>query len=98
MHYINKNTGEVGAYCEYASHGSWNIYPTSNNRYRILKREGIITALDLNIGGVFGMVEVGKEMPGYNRVVNEIVQTTTPGDDGVITYFEVYCDDEYTIG
>lgn len=98
MHYINKNTGEVGAHCEYISHGCWEIYPTSSNRYRILKQDETITALDLNIGGAFGMVEVGKEMPGYNRVVNEIVQTTTPSDDGVITYFEVYCDDEYTIG
>lgn len=98
MHYMNKNTGKAGAYCEYTSHGCWDIYPTSTNRYRVLSQDGVITALDLNIDSGFGMVEVGKEMPGYNRVVNEIVQLTAPGDDGVITYFEVYCDDEYTIG
>jgi len=95
MNYINKNTGTVAAQLEYASHGSWDVYPSQDNRYRVLKNGETITALDLNIGS--GLIEVGSKMPGYNRYVNEIVQSTTPGDDGVVTYFEVYCDDEYTI-
>lgn len=96
MNYINKNTGTVAAQLEYAGHGSWDVYPSKDNRYRVLKDGETITALDLNIS--FGLIEVGSKMPGYNRYVSEIVQLTYPGDDGVDDYFEVYCDDEYTIG
>jgi hypothetical protein len=94
MNYINKNTGAVAATLEYMSHGSWDVYPSEDNRYRVLKNGETITAIDLNVNG--GLIEVGSKMPGYNRYVNEIVQVHNP-DDEYKAYFEVYCDDEYTI-
>ena len=91
MQYINKNTGKVAANLEYSSHGCWDVIPHIDNRYRVLKDGELITAIDLNTS--FGLIEVGKELPGYNRVVNEIVYVIDDDKE----YFEVFCDDEFTI-
>ena len=91
MQYINKNTGKVAANLEYSSHGCWDVIPHIDNRYRVLKDGELITAIDLNTG--FGLIEVGKELPGYNRVVSEIVYVVDDDKE----YFEVFCDDEFTI-
>ena len=91
MQYINKNTGKVAANLEYNSHGCWDVIPHIDNRYRVLKDGELITAIDLNTS--FGLIEVGKELPGYNRVVNEIVYVIDDDKE----YFEVFCDDEFTI-
>ena len=92
MQYINKNTGKVAANLEYSSHGCWDVFPRNDNRYRILKGDDkLISAIDLNTS--FGLIEVGKELPGYNRVVSEIVYVIDDDKE----YFEVFCDDEFTI-
>mgnify|MGYP001185681151 CR=1 FL=1 len=92
MQYINKNTGKVAADLQYSSHGCWDVFPHNDNRYRILKGDNkLISAIDLNTS--FGMIEVGKELPGYNRVVSEIVYVVDDDKE----YFEVFCDDEFTI-
>lgn len=91
MQYLNKNTGKVAAYLQYGSHGCWDVIPHIDNRYRVLMNGELITAIDLNTG--FGMIEVGKELPGYNRVVSSIEKVE--GDTR--EYFEVFCDDEFTI-
>ena len=94
MHYINKHTNEVVATLEYASHGSWDVYPNKNTRYRVLKDGDTITAIDFN--AKYGLIQIGECLPGYNRYVNEIVQVHNP-DDEYSVYFEIYCDNEYTI-
>ena len=91
MQYLNKNTGKVAAYLQYGSHGCWDVIPHIDNRYRVLKDGELVTAIDLNTG--FGLIEVGKELPGYNRVVSEITHVKGKVRD----YFEVFCDDEFTI-
>ena len=86
MSYINKNTGEVAANLNYGTHpNTWEVYPTYNNRYRVLKSGNTIEAIDLNIGS--GMIEVGKMLPGYNRVIQSIEHVVTPNTE----YFEVAC-------
>ena len=91
MQYINKNTGECAANLNYGTHpGTWEIRPHYSNRYRVLKKGNTIEAIDLNIGS--GMIEVGKMLPGYNKVI-EITHVEGKFED----YFEVFCDDEFTI-
>ena len=86
MNYINKNTGEVAANLNFGTHpNTWEVYPTYNNRYRVLKSGNTIEAIDLNIGS--GMIEVGKMLPGYNRVIQSIEHVVTPNTE----YFEVAC-------
>ena len=86
MNYINKNTGEVAANLNFGIHpNTWEVYPTYNNRYRVLKSGNTIEAIDLNIGS--GMIEVGKMLPGYNRVIQSIEHVVTPNTE----YFEVAC-------
>ena len=86
MNYINKNTGEVAANLNYCTiSNTWEVYPTYNNRYRVLKSGNTIEAIDLNIGS--GMIEVGKMLPGYNRVIQSIEHVVTPNTE----FFEVAC-------
>ena len=86
MNYINKNTGEVAANLNYGTHSNtWEVYPTYNNRYRVLKSGNTIEAIDLNIGS--GLIEVGKLLPGYNRVIQSIEHVVTSDTE----YFEVAC-------
>jgi len=86
MNYINKNTGEVAANLNYGTHpNTWEVYPTYNNRYRVLKSGNTIEAIDLNIGS--GLIEVGKLLPGYNRVIQSIEHVVTSDTE----YFEVAC-------
>ncbi len=87
MQYINKNTGKVAAHLNFGTHpNTWEIYPASDNRYRVLKKGDTITALDLNVGA--GMIEVGKTLPGYNKVIEHIEHVVE--DDGN-EFFEVTC-------
>ena len=87
MQYINKNTGECAANLNYGTHpGTWEIRPHYSNRYRVLKKGSTITALDLNVGA--GMIEVGKTLPGYNKVIEHIEHVVE--DDGN-EFFEVTC-------
>jgi hypothetical protein len=86
MNYINKNTGKVAAHLNFGTHpNTWEVYPADDNRYRILKDGKLITAVDLNIGS--GLIEVGKLLPGYNRVVTEILYVIDDDKE----YFEVAC-------
>ena len=86
MQYINKNTGECAANLNYGTHpGTWEIYPHHSNRYRVLKKGNTITALDLNAGS--GMIEVGKPLPGYNKVIESIEHYVTEHGE----HFEVAC-------
>ena len=86
MNYINKNTGEVAANLNYGTHpNTWEVYPTYNNRYRVLKSGNTIEAIDLNIGS--GLIEVGGLLPGYNRVIQSIEHVVTSNTE----YFEVAC-------
>ena len=86
MQYINKNTGECAANLNYGTHpGTWEIYPHYSNRYRVLKKGNTITALDLNAGS--GMIEVGKKLPGYNKVIESIEHYVTEHGE----HFEVTC-------
>jgi len=86
MQYINKNTGEVAANLNYGTHpGTWEVYPTYNNRYRVLKKGNTIEAIDLNVGS--GMIEVGKPLPGYNKIVESIEHVVTSDTE----FFEVAC-------
>ena len=86
MNYINKNTGEVDANLNYGTHpNTWEVYPTYNNRYRVLKSGNTIEAIDLNIGS--GLIEVGGLLPGYNRVIQSIEHVVTSNTE----YFEVVC-------
>ena len=86
MQYINKNTGECAANLNYGTHpGTWEIYPHYSNRYRVLKKGNTITALDLNAGS--GMIEVGKKLPGYNKVIESIEHYVTEHGE----HFEVAC-------
>ena len=91
MQYINKNTGECAANLNYGTHpGTWEIRPHYSNRYRVLKKGNTITALDLNIGS--GMIEVGKTLPGYNKVIESIEQVVEDdGTDEGREFFEVTC-------
>ena len=87
MQYINKNTGECAANLNYGTHpGTWEIYPHHSNRYRVLKKGNTITALDLNVGA--GMIEVGKTLPGYNKVIEHIEHVV---EDNGNEFFEVTC-------
>ena len=86
MQYINKNTGECAANLNYGTHpGTWEIRPYYSNRYRVLKKGNTITALDLNAGS--GMIEVGKKLPGYNKVIESIEHYVTEHGE----HFEVAC-------
>ena len=86
MQYINKNTGECAASLNYGTHpGTWEIRPHYSNRYRVLKKGNTITALDLNAGS--GMIEVGKKLPGYNKVIESIEHYVTEHGE----HFEVAC-------
>jgi hypothetical protein len=91
MQYINKNTGKVAAHLNYGTHpGTWEIRPHYSNRYRVLKKGDTITALDLNVST--GMIEVGKTLPGYNKVIESIEHIVE--DDGSPNgreFFEVAC-------
>ena len=87
MQYINKNTGKVAAHLNFGTHpNTWEIYPASDNRYRVLKKGDTITALDLNVGS--GMIEVGKKLPGYNKVIESIEHYIT---EPYGEHFEVTC-------
>jgi hypothetical protein len=87
MQYINKNTGQVAASLNYGTHpNTWEVYPANDNRYRVLKEGNTIVALDLNVG--VGMIEVGKTLPGYNKVIEHIEHVVE--DDGN-EFFEVTC-------
>ena len=87
MQYINKNTGKVAAHLNFGTHpNTWEIYPASDNRYRVLKKGDTITALDLNVGA--GMIEVGKTLPGYNKVIEHIEHVV---EDNGNEFFEVTC-------
>ena len=87
MQYINKNTGECAANLNFGTHpGTWEIYPHYSNRYRVLKKGNTITALDLNVGS--GMIEVGKKLPGYNKVIESIEHYVT---EPYGEHFEVTC-------
>jgi len=87
MQYINKNTGECAANLNYGTHpGTWEVYPHNNNRYRVLKKGDTIEAIDLNVGS--GMIEVGKPLPGYNKVVESIEHVV---EDNGNEFFEVTC-------
>ena len=89
MQYINKNTGKVAAHLNFGTHpNTWEIYPASDNRYRVLKKGDTITALDLNVGS--GMIEVGKKLPGYNKVIESIEHCVT-WEPGYGEHFEVTC-------
>lgn len=88
MNYINKNTGEVAANLNFGTHtNTWEVYPTYNNRYRVLYGNSFneVKAIDLNIGE--GLIEVGKMLPGYNRVIESIEHVV--GDNG--EFFEITC-------
>ena len=87
MQYINKNTGKVAAHLNFGTHpNTWEIYPALDNRYRILKgSDKLISAIDLNIKA--GLIEVGKLLPGYNKVVTEIMYVVDDDKE----YFEVAC-------
>ena len=91
MQYINKNTGECAANLNYGTHpGTREICPHYSNRYRVLKKGNTITALDLNIGS--GMIEVGKMLPGYNKVIESIEHVVEDdGTDEGREFFEVTC-------
>ena len=91
MQYINKNTGECAANLNYGTHpGTWEIRPYYSNRYRVLKKGNTITAIDLNIGS--GMIEVGKPLPGYNKVIESIEHVVEDdGTDEGREFFEVTC-------
>ena len=91
MQYINKNTGECAANLNYGTHpGTWEIRPYYSNRYRVLKKGNTITAIDLNIGS--GMIEVGKMLPGYNKVIESIEHVVEDdGTDEGREFFEVTC-------
>jgi hypothetical protein len=86
MQYINKNTGQVAASLNYGTHpNTWEVYPADDNRYRVLKEGNTIVALDLNVGA--GMIEVGKTLPGYNRVIQSIEHVVKLDYE----FFEVAC-------
>ena len=85
--YINWQEEKIAASLSYAGRpNTWEIYPEPDNRYRVLKEDNTIRALDLNIGG---MIEIGKTLPGvHNKVIQSIKHVV--GDNG-IGYFEVAC-------
>ena len=84
--YINWQEEKIAASLNYGTHpNTWEIYPETDNRYRVLKEGNTIRALDLNIGG---MIEIGKTLPGYNKVIQSIEYCV--GDDGN-EFFEVTC-------
>jgi len=86
--YINWQEEKIAASLSYAGRpNTWEIYPEPDNRYRVLKEDNTIRALDLNIGG---MIEVGKALPGHrcHKVIQSIKHVV--GDKG-IEYFEVAC-------
>jgi hypothetical protein len=86
MQYINKNTGKAAAFLIYGTHpNTWELYPTSDNRYRVLKSGETIEALDLNIKA--GLIEVGGLLPGYNRVIQSIEHVV----EGKNEFYEVAC-------
>ena len=86
MQYINKNTGECAANLNYGTHpGTWEIRPHYSNRYRVLKKGNTIEAIDLNVST--GMIEVGKPLPGYNKVIESIEHYVTEHGE----HFEVTC-------
>jgi len=92
MQYINKNTGKVAAHLNFGTHpNTWEIYPTSDNRYRVVidSFSNQIEALDLNIGS--GMIEVGKKLPGYNKVIESIERVDGGKGYHDNDYFEVTC-------
>lgn len=88
MQYFNKNTGKVAAHLNFGTYpNTWEIYPSTDNRYRVLKDGDTIVALDLNVGS--GMIEVGKKLPGYNKVIREIEHFVT---EPYGEHFEVICE------
>ena len=92
MQYINKNTGKVAAHLNFGTHpNTWEIYPASDNRYRVVidSFSNQIEALDLNIGS--GMIEVGKKLPGYNKVIESIERVDGGKGYHDNDYFEVTC-------
>jgi len=89
MQYINKNTGECAANLNFGTHsGTWELRPHYSNRYRVLKKGDTIVALDLNMMGSTGMVEVGNMLPGYNKVIESIEHVVEDNGD---EFFEVTC-------
>ena len=96
MQYINKNRGGVAANLNYQCHGCWEVHPVSGNRYRLLfdSDTEAIKAIDLEGGP---MIQVGSELPGYNRVVSEINHIVGDNNQSIESSFEVFCDDEFTI-
>ena len=89
MQYINKNTGECAANLNFGTHpGTWEIRPHYSNRYRVLKEGDTIVALDLNMMGSTGMIEVGNMLPGYNKVIESIEHVV---EDNGNEFFEVAC-------
>ena len=92
MQYINKNTGECAANLNYGTHhGTWEIHPHYNNRYRIVtdSYSDKIVALDLNMST--GMIEVGEKLPGYNKVIATIERIVKDKGYHDNDYFEVTC-------
>ena len=89
MQYINKHTGTVGANLDYPGSGKWSLHVSDDNRFRVLTgNDDNIKAIDINL--MAGMIEVGKKLPGYNRVV----RTITPNEvdiDGQWNGFMVEC-------
>ena len=75
MNYLNKYSGTAAAQLDYQGDGRWIVRPAEDNRYRVLWDDSgslmeNIYALDFE--GMAGMIQVGENLPGYNREVKSI--------------------------
>jgi len=71
MNYLNKYSGTAAAQLDYQGDGKWIVRPAEDNRYRVLfNDEKSVNAIDLE--GMAGMIQVGENLPGYNREVKSI--------------------------
>jgi len=71
MNYLNKYSGTAAAQLDYQGDGKWIVRPAEDNRYRVLfNGEKSVNAIDLE--GMAGMIQVGENLPGYNREVKSI--------------------------
>ena len=87
MQYINKHTGTVGANLDYQGSGKWSLHVSDDNRFRVLTgNDDNIKAIDINL--MAGMIEVGKKLPGYNKVIEAIEHYVT---EPYGEHFEVTC-------
>ena len=91
MQYINKNTGTLGANLDYQGSGKWSLHVSDDNRFRVLTgNDDNIKAIDINL--MAGMIEVGKPLPGYNKVIESIEHVVEDdGTDEGREFFEVTC-------